>query len=248
MTDINDQHFLKSEKVIKRMIELADVQREDIVMDLGAGAGAITKHIPGCKSIIAVENDSALAAKLRKLSYANITVLEADAMRVPLNADKIISNPPFSLLEAITYHLFRSSFKRAVFLVPVSFAEKLDSPDTVLGLLAKAFFDIEMHDEVDADALEPAPDTSLCLIVLNKKNDAQADDFFVQQLFLQRDKKTKNALRETYVRWKKGTKRQGEEFVEKLDLPLTILQKDVPHLEFEDYEIILKRIHEKTVE
>ncbi len=240
MTDIHDQHFLHKITVIKRMIELADVQPEDIVMDVGAGNGAITKHITRCKSVIAVEKDPSLAARLRNLPYIQITVLEADAMKIPLNADKIISNPPFSLLEAIMYHLFRASFKKAVLLVPVSFIEKLQG-ESILGLLSQAFFTVTLAEEVEAEALEPVPDTKLAILVLDRKQ-PQDKDFFVQQLFLQRDKKVKNALREAYVRWKSATKREGEKFVDDMDLPLMILQKDVPHLTLEDYHAILEKL------
>ncbi|HSU72521.1 MAG TPA: rRNA adenine N-6-methyltransferase family protein [Candidatus Binatia bacterium] len=235
MTDINDQHFLTDEKVIRRMVQEARVKPTDIVLDIGAGSGAITRRIPLCKSIIAVEKDTALAAQLKTLP--NVTVLEADAMRVPLTANKIISNLPFSILDSITYHLFRTDFEIAVLLVPITFAEKLQAGEIILSLLANAFFTMEVKDEV-----EPVPDTKMCILVVRKKVAESTRDFFIQQLFLQRDKKVKNALRETYVRWKKATKREGEAYASSLGLSDTLLATEVPHLTFDDYETILAAV------
>jgi 16S rRNA A1518/A1519 N6-dimethyltransferase RsmA/KsgA/DIM1 with predicted DNA glycosylase/AP lyase activity len=240
MTDINDQHFLTDGKVIRRMVQEARIKPTDIVMDIGAGSGAITRRIPACKSIIAVEKDPSLTAQLRTLP--NVTVLEADAMRVPLTANKIISNLPFSILESLTYHLFRTDFEIAVLLVPTSFAGKLQDDDTVLAFLANAFFTMETKDEVAPESLTPAPDTNLCIFVIKKKLPESTHDLFVQQLFLQRDKKVKNALRETYVLWKKSTKREGGAFVDALGLSDALLATEVPRLTLEDYQTIITTV------
>lgn len=240
MTDINDQHFLTDEKVIRRMVQEARVKPTDIVMDIGAGTGNITIRIPQCKSIIAVEKDPALAAQLRKLP--KVTVLEADAMKVPLTANKIISNLPFSILDSITYHLFRTDFEIAVLLVPISFAEKLQAGKIILSLLANAFFTMEQKDEVNPESLSPEPDTKMCILVVRKKLPETTRDFFIQQLFLQRDKKVKNAIRETYVLWKKSTKREGTTYADSLGLSEALLSTGIPHLTFEDYETILAAV------
>ncbi|MBI4144878.1 hypothetical protein HY493_01575 [Candidatus Woesearchaeota archaeon] len=240
MTDIKDQHFLVDEKVIRRMIQEAHVKPTDIVMDIGAGTGNITRRIPLCRGIIAVESDSTLADQLRAIP--TVTVLEADALRIPLNADKLISNIPFSIAESIMYHLFRSNFEIAVLLVPTSFADKLLAGDSILSLLAQSFFVIEKKDDVDPAALKPVPDTTLCILVLRKKLPESTKDFFVRELFLQRDKKVKNALREAYVRWKKSTKREGEAFADSLGLSDALLATEVPHLTKEDYEVIIAAV------
>jgi len=245
MTDIKDQHFLTDLATIRQMVLLADVQKTDSVMDLGAGDGAITKEIPTCKSVIAVENDPALIPALKKIPKA--TVLEASVLRVPLTADKIISNLPFSAAESWMYHLFRGTFKLAVLLVPSTFLHKLTCGTTTLSLLTLAFFDTKDEGIVEPDALSPEPDTRMRIITLRRKDKPSVPEFFIQQLFLQRDKKVKNALREAYVAWKKATKRQGSEFADSLGLG-GVLAKEVPRLTFEDYREILDAIHEKTAQ
>lgn len=240
MTDINDQHFLVDEKVIRRMVQEARIKPSDIVMDIGAGTGNITRRIPDCKSIIAVEKDPDLAQELRR--FPRVTVLEADAMKIPLNAEKIISNPPFSILDAITYHLFRANFEIAVLLVPTTFAEKLRDSEIILSLLANSFFTMEVKDEVEPEALKPVPDTKLCILVLRKKVAETTRDFFIQQMFLQRDKKVKNALRETYVRWKKATKREGDAYASSLGLSPELLATEVPKLTYEEYNVIIASV------
>ena len=53
------QHFTIDTRLINDAIRLADVQKEDLVLDIGAGLGFLTVHLAkNSDNVIAIENDS----------------------------------------------------------------------------------------------------------------------------------------------------------------------------------------------
>ena len=62
------QHFLKSQKVVQKIIETAGVSQEDTVLEVGPGRGALTKALlERAGKVIAVEKDRELKPFLEKL-------------------------------------------------------------------------------------------------------------------------------------------------------------------------------------
>jgi 23S rRNA (adenine-N6)-dimethyltransferase len=104
------QHFLGSRRLADQLVTDAGVERDDRVVDLGAGAGVLTAALAArAGAVLAVEIDPKLAAGLadRFATAANVTVLRADAREVflPLNPFRVVSNPPFGHTAAILRRL-----------------------------------------------------------------------------------------------------------------------------------------------
>lgn len=61
------QHFLRSPQVVAKIIETAELSREDIVLEVGPGKGVLTKTLlERAGKVIAVEKDESLAPFLRE--------------------------------------------------------------------------------------------------------------------------------------------------------------------------------------
>ena len=62
------QHFLKSRTVLRRIVEVAKLQRESRVIEIGAGSGALTKEILAKNplELVVVEIDSRWVELLRE--------------------------------------------------------------------------------------------------------------------------------------------------------------------------------------
>ena len=104
------QHFLGSAHLATRLIADAGIDRDQRVVDLGAGTGVLTAAIAGrAAAVLAVEIDPALAVGLaRRFEHAaNVTVVRADARDValPLNPYRVVANPPFGHTAAILRRL-----------------------------------------------------------------------------------------------------------------------------------------------
>jgi 23S rRNA (adenine-N6)-dimethyltransferase len=80
------------------VVAAAGVRPGELVLDLGAGEGALTAHLvrSGAR-VVAVESHPRRAAVLRE-RFPGITVLHADATAIPLPGRpfRVVANPPYA--------------------------------------------------------------------------------------------------------------------------------------------------------
>jgi 23S rRNA (adenine-N6)-dimethyltransferase len=109
---------------VTRLVTLADVGPGDLVLDIGAGSGAITQELVRVGArVVAVELHPQRAAFLRaRFDGAAVKVVRADAadLRLPRRPFKVVANPPFSVTVALLRRLTASSCKlqRASIVLP----------------------------------------------------------------------------------------------------------------------------------
>jgi 16S rRNA (adenine1518-N6/adenine1519-N6)-dimethyltransferase len=76
------QHFLSDRNILQRIVRLAGITAEDTVVEIGPGAGALTRELASAaRRVIAIEIDSDLIPKLRETAPANVEIVEADALQ-----------------------------------------------------------------------------------------------------------------------------------------------------------------------
>ena len=63
------QNFITDDKLFARLVELSGVGQDDCVLEIGAGAGGLTKALSErCREVIAIEVDGALIPLLREFA------------------------------------------------------------------------------------------------------------------------------------------------------------------------------------
>jgi 23S rRNA (adenine-N6)-dimethyltransferase len=91
------------------LVEEAGVDDGDLVVDLGAGAGAITAALVRAGAqVVAVELHPGRASTLReRFADHRVTVVEAHAaeVRLPRRPFRVVANPPFACGSAIVRRL-----------------------------------------------------------------------------------------------------------------------------------------------
>jgi 16S rRNA (adenine1518-N6/adenine1519-N6)-dimethyltransferase len=113
------QNFLKSERIINKMCEVAEINKDDVILEVGPGKGILTKKfLEKAKLVIAVEKDRELVSflqekffeeiKQKKLVLLNDDILEIDPLLIsPLAGGerkveyKIVANIPYNITGAI---------------------------------------------------------------------------------------------------------------------------------------------------
>jgi 23S rRNA (adenine-N6)-dimethyltransferase len=157
------QHFLRSSKLAAELVRAAGIQRDDLVLDLGAGTGTLTAALARrTDRVIAVELDGALAEKLR-LRLPAVKVSSGDALRVPLPPEpfKVVANLPFDGATAILRRLLdpRAQLVSADVIVEWGLACKRAAvwPSTQLGVSWGAWFELSISRRLPRHVFAPPP-------------------------------------------------------------------------------------------
>ncbi len=175
------QHFLQSEKLLRRIAAAAEVAPGKRVIEIGPGQGALTRMlVESGASVIAVELDSELAARLRERFAAaeNFELVEADVLDVDLarlcgERATIVGNLPYYITSPIVRKTLAlgSLAERAVFLVQLEVAERIaarkNSRDYgYLSALCRLYSQPELLFRVPPKAFRPPPRVDSAVIRL----------------------------------------------------------------------------------
>jgi 16S rRNA (adenine1518-N6/adenine1519-N6)-dimethyltransferase len=125
-------HYLQPEgPVVRRLVEAAALRPGETVLDAGAGLGAITGALcaavqPGGQ-VLAVEQKTDLADRLKAHGWPGLRVVAGDALavRLPERIDAVVANPPYRILPALLRRLLAHGFGRAVLVMPEELAGRL---------------------------------------------------------------------------------------------------------------------------
>jgi 23S rRNA (adenine-N6)-dimethyltransferase len=105
----------------------------DLVLDLGAGDGCITRHLVGAGArVLAFELHAGRLAELRHRFAAvdAVKVVGADVtdLRLPSRPFHVVANPPFNGVGEVVARLTsrRSAMQRATLVVPLSVARRFE--------------------------------------------------------------------------------------------------------------------------
>ncbi len=99
------QHFLVDENVLGVIGRLAELEEEDVVLEVGPGMGVLTTYLADrVKQVYAVELDASLGPQLveRLAGRPNVELRFADALRIDLleaapGATKLVANLPYNI-------------------------------------------------------------------------------------------------------------------------------------------------------
>ncbi len=228
-----DQHFIDDEKNVRELVKILAVKKNDTVFEVGCGIGTFTSELPACKKIYACDIDPDVLAVLRaEVRRPDLAIVQGDALKeLPKYAfTKLISSTPYTICEPLLHRLFVTNFTTALLVVPEKFAESITVTSSPLGFFAETFLNINPVKKISRDHFLPRPRVDSAALLITKKSRQP-----LQELYLQKDKKVKNILREWLCKHEHLTKQQARERIASLG---TTLEKHPLRLTYEE----LKRI------
>ena len=159
------QHFLRSRTLIRSLCDGAGVAAGDLVVDVGAGRGAITVELVDRGAAVwAVEADPLLAALLRDRFGARVRVVEADArgLHWPRTPFAVVANLPFGGATEILASVLADPdvpLRHAEVVLQWETAAKRAAlwPSTLLGVVWGALYELTLVRRIAPGAFAPPP-------------------------------------------------------------------------------------------
>jgi len=212
------QHFLKDELVCQSIVDALKQNRFSQLLEIGPGAGALTKHLIGMKGVDfkAVEIDREKITFLKKkypVLEGRIKELDFLQMEKPFDGPfTIIGNFPYNISTEILFKVlgWREDVERVIGMFQKEVALRIAASEGnriygVTSVLLQAFFDVEYLFEVGEQSFTPPPKVKSAVIRLTPKKESvpvkTEKKFFllVKTAFNQLRKTLRNAVKSLFT-------------------------------------------------
>ncbi|MCI4367770.1 MAG: 16S rRNA (adenine(1518)-N(6)/adenine(1519)-N(6))-dimethyltransferase RsmA [Thermoplasmata archaeon] len=202
------QSFLTDPFVADAEAALVGPRSSRGVVEVGGGLGILTAALlrRGIRPLTVVEKDPRLANFLRSMFDRRITVVEGDALEVPIPpVDAIVGNLPFSVATLLLLRFLPMRIPRVVVLLQKEVAERLAAgPGSRtfgrLSILARLYGDVELFQPVPSTSFSPVPGVEGQIVLLTARpgplpvTSVERTESVVRQLFRSRRKQLGNLL------------------------------------------------------
>lgn len=216
------QNFLTDPEALARIVEAAELDASDTVLEVGPGLGVLTwELIRRAGRVVAVELDKRLAARLRDefADERRLTIVQTDILRIqpeqalgfadsdtPRPFYKVVANLPYAITSPVLRHLLEAAVKPVLLVVLVQWevAARISARPGDLSVLAhsvQVYAEPEIIARVPAASFIPAPAVDSAILRLRVSPrplvaSGEIDGLMrvIKAGFLQARKKLSNAL------------------------------------------------------
>ena len=182
------QNFLVDANILNKIVDSADIHKDDCVIEIGPGIGTLTQYLAeSAGEVIAVEIDKNLIPILNETlsGYENVTIINGDILKTDINKlvrernqgrpVKVIANLPYYITTPIIMGLFESHvpLSSITIMVQKEVANRMQSgPGTkdygVLSLAVQYYARPEILMQVSPACFMPRPNVGSAVIRLVK--------------------------------------------------------------------------------
>jgi len=252
---LKDQFFLTNENIVKKMVEFAKLNKNDVVLEIGAGIGNLTAELAKkAGRVIAFEIDIRFKPFLSNLPkqvevhYENAWnyVQMHGKSRKKKEYNKVVSNLPYSFIEPFLHNLTFLDYDKVIILVPNRFLKK-----TAKWGVFGSFFKPKVLLKVPKENFYPIPKTDsvvIDLIKLPDPSDSKNLGIFLRQYIYQHEGQlVKNSLMEGLIKYSKivdgksMTKNEARKIIEEKGIDKNLLEKGPSGSEI--YELVEEKFN-----
>lgn len=186
------QNFVIDGNTVRRIVRLAELRPDDVVVEIGPGLGSLTLALlPDVARVVAVEIDTNLAAALPDTvaalapSYSNrLEVVAADAMTMRTLPDPqptaLVANLPYNISVPVVLSFLEAfpTLRRVLVMVQLEVAERLVAPPGnktygIPSLKAAWYAEARLAGTVSRTVFWPAPNVDSGLVALDRREPPQ---------------------------------------------------------------------------
>ena len=183
------QNFLIDEKVLAKIVQTAELDKNNLVIEIGPGLGVLTKELSEkCGQVIAIEKDKKLAELLRtvplpdKGGLGGVEIINGDILKINLEEliKKYSSDKKYKLVSNIPYYITSPVIKLfleneiqpeiIVLLVQKEVAERICADAGKLSILAlsvQIYGKPEIIEYVDKSSFYPQPKVNSAILKIS---------------------------------------------------------------------------------
>jgi 23S rRNA (adenine-N6)-dimethyltransferase len=184
------QNFLKSPKLVRRLVGLSTIGPSDVVYEIGPGNGIITATLASvARQVIAIEKDPELVRRLRDRFRLvdNVEIIEKDFLaysfctRAVNGSPSLTVGPEFKMFASIPYNITarilrkivdeRSNLVDAYLILQKEAAKKFSGTprETLFSILAKPFFEFQILTGLRRTDFWPVPNVDSVLLSIRRR-------------------------------------------------------------------------------
>lgn len=181
------QHFLVDRNILDKVIRTAQVEKEDIVLEVGPGLGEMTLALARqAKKVIAVEIDSKFAVILKQKmrDFSNVEVVESDILKMDFSQYfrkerypiKVVANLPYQISTPLLFRFieFKETLSTLTLMLQKEVAERIvASPGRKeygsLSIFIQMFSDVSICFFIKPSAFFPPPKVESAVVHMRFK-------------------------------------------------------------------------------
>ncbi len=259
------QNFLICDEVIQKIIEQANLSKNDIVIEIGPGLGILTQYlVEKAGKVLAVEIDERMVSILkdRFQEQANLEILQEDILKVDLRKKieenhfktaKVVANLPYYITTPIIMKLLEDKLGLESILVMVQkeVADRLVAipGQKATGAITYAIYYYSIAQKVISvpkESFIPAPDVTSEVIKLNLRKESPVkvkneEILFslIKTAFMQRRKTISNSFMNS------GLWQEKQELLKTLEKLKISSNARAEELTLEQFESIINTIEDR---
>ncbi len=176
------QHFLVDQNILSKVIRTAELEKGDVVLEIGPGLGEMTLALARqVKKVIAVEIDRKLVKILQEKTadFSNIMVIEGDVLKISLHQlypqgnqqFKVVANLPYQISTPLIFRFIESKqlFSTVTLMLQREVAERMiASPGGKdygpLSIFTQSVSDLSIQFFIKPSAFFPPPKVESAVI------------------------------------------------------------------------------------
>ncbi|MDY2695748.1 MAG: 16S rRNA (adenine(1518)-N(6)/adenine(1519)-N(6))-dimethyltransferase RsmA [Eubacteriales bacterium] len=231
------QNFIYDKNLLNAIIEQSGINSEDEVLEIGPGAGTLTKVIAQkAKKVVSYEIDTNLKPILAEnlIDVTNAKIIFQDALKTNLNEIEgnftneytLIANLPYYITTPLIFKFLKSErVKSMCIMVQKEVGQRLiatnkDKEYGAISVILDFYGDVKILRQVPRYMFIPVPNVDSCVVQINikrNKYNANADLYekIIKSAFANRRKTLANNLSNDF----NVTKQQVYDFLKQLSLP-----------------------------
>jgi 16S rRNA (adenine1518-N6/adenine1519-N6)-dimethyltransferase len=209
------QNFLVDRAVLRQIVEAAETEQTDQVLEVGAGTGVLTRELARlARRVVAVELEQDMLTLLAKTTrdFANVEIIERNLLY--LDPQEVFAHERYKLVANLPYYITAPTFRHflesanpprlLVVMVQYEVAQRIVAAPgdlSLLGVSVQFYGQPRIITRVPARAFYPAPKVDSAILRVDIHGQApltpgERDGFFrvVQAGFSERRKQVHNSL------------------------------------------------------